>query len=266
MQRLLFCIATLLIPMTFILKSAHANTIKSSDEFIIEAYGGSSTRGAMAIRENGKLRAILTKNNEIALINKMIADKYGDGIRVINKGANSSQAMDLLEPKYFYKKNKSWREEMKNSPAKIVLLNFATNDARHHHFKDIEKDYQISPDQYTKVMTQLITIAREEGKEVLLQEPHPICGRAEKWGVAPYVSKLDALAKAESVPLARQYQRILAMKDWQSLMSPDCIHPSEEMYRMKAEETFKVMESHFGPQLAAAGNMKNRDSAQTAQR
>ena len=33
---------------------------------------------------------------------------------------------------------------MKKSPAKIILLNFATNDARHFHFRDIEKDYRLA--------------------------------------------------------------------------------------------------------------------------
>ena len=107
-------------------------------------------------------------------------------------------------------------------------------------------------------MTQLITIAREEGKQVILQEPHPICGRAEKWHVAPYVTKLDALAKAESVPLARQYQRILQMKDWQSLMSPDCIHPSEQLYRMKAEETFRCWSPTLIPSWLLPGMAKPR--------
>lgn len=259
-------VVTLLITAIVMQQTAIAEPPKPNDDFIIEAYGGSSTRGAMAIRENGKLRAIYIKDNEIALINNWLADKYGSGIRVVNKGASSSQAMDLLNPKYFYKKNKSWREEMHNSPAKIILLNFATNDARHFHFRDIEKDYQVSPEKYTQVMTQLITIAREEGKQVILQEPHPICGRAEKWNVAPYVAKLDALAKAESVPLARQYQRILKMDNWQSLMSPDCIHPSEQLYRLKAEETFSVLVAQFNDELASAGHKNREQSEQMAKR
>jgi hypothetical protein len=238
----------------------------TNNNFIIEAYGGSSTQGAMAVRENGKVHPVFIKNNEIGLINQFIKEKYGAGISVVNKGASSSQAMDLLNGKYFYKNNKSWREEMKKSPARIILLNFATNDARHFHFRDIEPDYRVSPDKYTTVMTQLVNIAREAGKEVILQEPHPICGGGEKWHIAPYVSKLDAVARAESVPLVRQYQRILQMKDWQSLLSPDCIHPSEELYRIKAQETFSVLVANYGPELAAAGRRHNADNEQTAKR
>jgi len=257
--------ASLLVTGFALQNSAWANAPDTSNNFIIEAYGGSSTLGAMAVRENGKQHNINIKDNEIALINKWLGEKYGPGIRVVNKGAASAQAMDLLHPKYFYKKNKSWREEMQRSPAKIILLNFATNDARHFHFKDTEAKYIVSPDQYTKVMTELIAIAREEGKQVVLQEPHPICGGAKKWNVAPYVTKLDALARAESLPLARQYQRILQMKEWQSLMSPDCIHPSEKLYRMKAEETYSVLTARFNDELAAAGKSGN-DAQQVARR
>jgi len=85
---------------------------------------------------------------------------------------------------------------------------------------------------------------------VVLQEPHPLCGRAEKWDVAPYAARLDAVARAEKVPLVSQYQRIQQMPDWRAMMSPDCIHPSEQLYRIKALETFKVIEQHFGAQLA----------------
>jgi len=155
--------ASLLVTGFVLQNTAWAKTPDTSNNFIIEAYGGSSTLGAMAVRENGKQHNINIKDNEIALINKWLGEKYGPGIRVVNKGAASAQAMDLLHPKYFYKKNKSWREEMQRSPAKIILLNFATNDARHFHFKDTEAKYIVSPDQYTKVMTELIAIAREDG-------------------------------------------------------------------------------------------------------
>lgn len=266
MHKLMIQITSLLITSMALHHTALAEVPAAPDSFIIEAYGGSSTLGAMAIRENGKQHNINIKENEIALLNKWLTEKYGTGIKVINKGAASAQAMDLLHPKYFYKKNKNWREEMKKSPAKIVLLNFATNDARHFHFKDTEAKYVISPEQYTQVMTELITIAREEGKQVVLQEPHPICGGAKKWNVAPYVTRLDKLARAESVPLVSQYQRILQMKEWQSLMSPDCIHPSKALYRIKAEETYSVLRSHFNDELTAAGTLSNGAGQQANRR
>lgn len=219
--------------------------------FIIEAWGGSSTKGVLAVRENGRLRNIVSEHNEIAVLNQLLQAKYGSGVQVINRGAPSAQAIELLNGRYKYEHNPPWQEAIKGSSARLILLNFATNDARHYHFHDIEKPYQVSPQRYSEVMTALIDSARANGKAVILQEPHPLCGRAEKWDVAPYAARLDAVARAEKVPLVNQYQRIQQMPDWRAMMSPDCIHPSEQLYRIKALETFRVIEQHFGAQLAA---------------
>ncbi|WP_371240022.1 SGNH/GDSL hydrolase family protein [Pantoea sp. KPR_PJ] len=222
-----------------------------STSFIIEAWGGSSTKGVMAVRKAGRLRNIVTGHNEIAILNQLLQEKYGSGVRVINHGAPSAQAIELLNGRYKYAHNPPWPEVMKHSDASLILLNFATNDARHFHFHDIEQPYQVSPQRYSEVMTALIDSAREHGKAVVLQEPHPLCGRAEKWDVAPYAARLNAIARAENVPLVSQYQRIQNMPHWRGMMSPDCIHPSEKLYRLKALETFEVIERHFGAQLAA---------------
>lgn len=227
---------------------------KQDDKFIIEAYGGSSTKGAMAVRTDGKLRATLTPNNEIAQLNQMLKARYGAEVAIINKGALSAQSKDLLNGHNFYRNNKTWREEMAASPADLILLNFATNDARHYHFKDIEPDYIVSPLQYRAIMSELIRVAEQYGKAVIVQEPHPLCGRAEKWNVAPYVTQIGSLARDENMPLVPQYQRIQQIKNWQTLMSPDCIHPSDALYQIKAQETFRVLESHYDRQIKAAVN------------
>lgn len=225
--------------------------------FLIEAWGGSSTKGVLAERKNGRLHNVVTKNNEVSILNQLLQGKYGSGVRVVNKGAPSAQAIELLNGRYKYDRNPPWQQVMKTSRANMILLNFATNDARHYHFKDIEKDYIVSPQRYTEVMMSLINSAKANGKEVILQEPHPLCGGAEKWDVAPYSAQLDGIARKANVPLVDQYQRIRAMPDWKNMMSPDCIHPSETLYRVKALETFKVIEKNYGAQLAA---LKKTDS------
>ena len=248
MPRSLFCLnLTLFCALT----AAPAIHAASPASFIIEAWGGSSTRGVMAVRENGRLRNIVTAENEMAVLNQLLQAKYGDSVRVVNRGAPSAQAIELLNGRYKYQHNPPWPEAMKRSSARLILLNFATNDARHFHFRDIEKAYQVSPQRYSEVMKALIDSARANGKAVVLQEPHPLCGRAEQWNVAPYAAQLGAVARAEQVPLVSQYQRIKNLPTWRALMSPDCIHPSEALYRIKALETFKVIERHFDAQLSA---------------
>ncbi|MCZ4061408.1 SGNH/GDSL hydrolase family protein [Pantoea sp. LMR881] len=199
------------------------------------------------------------------MLNTLLKDKYGPGIRVVNYGAPSAQALELLTGEYHYRKNKTWREEMETSEAKIIILNFAMNDARHYRFKDTEPDYIVSPVKYSEVMSKLIEIARAEGKAVIVQEPHPICGRIARVKLEPYVSSLNAVARSESVPLVPQFERIKKMDNWQALMSPDCTHPSSELYKNKAQATFAVLEKSFGTQLAAyQKNMQTLDQTSVA--
>nr|MBA2815894.1 lipolytic protein G-D-S-L family [Candidatus Pantoea persica] len=84
----------------------------------------------MAVRENGRLRNIVAAENEMAVLNQLLQAKYGDGVRVVNRGAPSAQAIELLNDRYKYQHNPPWPEVMKRSSARLILLNFATNDAR----------------------------------------------------------------------------------------------------------------------------------------
>ncbi|MEM6160924.1 SGNH/GDSL hydrolase family protein [Erwinia sp. P6884] len=228
-----------------------AQSKNSDDKVIIEAYGGSSTAGVVAVRKpDGRLTNVIAGHNEMHFLSDFLQKKYGKEIEVVNKGKPSAQAIELLYGTYRYKNNERWADEMKKSTAKIIILNFATNDARHFHFKDVKPSYVLSPEQYEDVMSRLVTIARKNGKEVILQEPHPLCGKAESWNVSPFNARLDSLAKTLSVPLVKQYQRIQAMPDWQKKMSPDCIHPSSELYKIKAEESYKVIDENFTALLA----------------
>ncbi|MCZ4061493.1 hypothetical protein O3W44_23665 [Pantoea sp. LMR881] len=55
------------------------------------------------------------------------------------------------------------------------------------------------------------------------------------------------------------------MDNWQALMSPDCTHPSSELYKNKAQATFAVLEKSFGTQLAAyQKNMQTLDQTSVA--
>ena len=65
----------------------------SPGTFIIEAWGGSSTKGVLAVREEGRLRNIVSEHNEIAVLNQLLQAKYGSGVRVLNRGAPSAQAI-----------------------------------------------------------------------------------------------------------------------------------------------------------------------------
>lgn len=214
------------------------------DRFVIEAYGDSTTQGVTTPKGG---RQTILKNNEISFLSAALQEKYGSRVEVVNRGIPSAEALELLRGTHGSKI--PWEQQMKQSPAKLVLLNYAINDARHYHFNDM-KGYVESPDDYKAIMIKLVTIARNNGKQVVLQEPNPLCGKAEKWNVDPYAIKLAEVASELSVPLVTQYNRIKTLDNWQSLMSADCIHPSESLYKNKAEQTFQLLDKGFGHQLA----------------
>lgn len=206
--------------------------------FIIAAYGDSTTAGVTA--SGG--RNIISKNNEVSFLQQLLREKYGNNIEVKNHGMPGAQVSVLV----FNDDNspQDWSERMAKSDANMILINYAINDARINFFKD--KGARIeSPQEYKRIMTELVKGAKANNKLVVLQEPNPICGKAERWNVWPYVYQLNEVAKEQQVPIVKQYSVIKQNRDWQSEMSPDCIHPNEMLYKQKAERTFDVLSSNF---------------------
>lgn len=228
--------------------SCFAQAAEGEGAFVIAAYGDSTTAGVMS--SGGK--NIIAPGNEISYLQQMLQEKYGDAIEVKNYGAPGAQAAELL-----YNKGKDdasgWDERMANSKAKMILLNYAINDARHYHFKDKIAHVE-SPEEYGRIMTTLVEGAKAHNKLVVLQEPNPVCGKVERWNIWPYVWQLNEVAKAQNVPIVKQWTAIKAQRDWQSNMSPDCIHPSETLYQQKAQQTFDVISANFGKELSQSGS------------
>lgn len=68
---------------------------------------------------------------------------------------------------------------MKRSWAQLVILNYAISDVRHHHFNDM-RGYVDDPGNYKATSIKSVTIAINNGKQVVLQEPNPLYSGAEK--------------------------------------------------------------------------------------
>ncbi|WP_217548636.1 SGNH/GDSL hydrolase family protein [Pantoea sp. GbtcB22] len=211
--------------------------------FIIAAYGDSTTAGVTA---SGN-RNILSKNNEVSFLQQMLREKYGNNIEVKNHGMPGAQVSVLVYDKDNTPMN--WSERMAKSDANMILINYAINDARINFFKDKGERIE-TPQEYKRIITELVKGAKANNKLVVLQEPNPICGKAERWNVWPYVYQLNEVAKEQQVPIVKQYSAIKQNRDWQSEMSPDCIHPNEMLYKQKAERTFNVLSSTFDSVLS----------------
>lgn len=230
MSRKIIAVALVLVPCMALAASAE-NMLQ------IDVYGDSTTAGVISQDR----KSSITKASEIGELTLMLQRQYGDQVNIVvkNHGVPGAQAAQLL---YQQSDNdeSQWAALMKISPAKIVLLNYAINDARHYFFKD--KDVHLeSPEEYGRIMSRLVEIAKKNNKQVILQEPNPVCGNAELWNVWPYVWQLNRVAEQQQVAIVRQYRAIKEDHNWQSQMSDDCIHPRESLYKIKADRTFRIL-------------------------
>lgn len=214
-----------------VLAAPAANTLQ------IDAYGDSTTAGV--IKQQGKSR--ITKASEIGFLTQMLQQHYGSQLNIVvkNHGVPGAQAAELLY-KHGGNDDSDWVKLMQQSPAKIVLLNFAINDARHVFFKD-KRVHLESPEEYGRIMTRLVQVAKASHKQVILQEPNPICGKVARWNVWPYVWQLNQVAQQQQVAIVHQFSVIKANPAWQAQMSEDCIHPLEPLYQQKAVRTFRLI-------------------------
>ncbi|AOI65567.1 hypothetical protein WS51_18375 [Burkholderia territorii] len=123
---------------------------------------------------------------------------------------------------------------MAASKAQIVTLNFGLNDA--YYSVKVSKNPNIvpeSPTDFESTMTQLVQIARKNGKLIVIFEPNPTCEETRAPLMQQYVDALRRVAATESVPIVNEFDQIRNLSEWPTLLS-DCLHPTDHGYLMKA--------------------------------
>jgi len=225
---------TRFLPLLFIAAPMLVQAEDAPSTIVIAAYGDSTTAG---VTSSGG-RNIISKENEMTYLQQMLQQKYGPGVRIENHGSPGAQISELVNAKV------SWEQRMAQSDASIILINYAINDARVYSGKN-RADGAESPQDFNRMLTDLVKTARAHHKQVVLQQPNPLCGRAERWNVWPYVYQINAVAQQQQVPVVKQYEMIKQRKEWSSQMSPDCIHPTKDLYQFKAEQTFALLSQDF---------------------
>jgi len=207
--------------------------VANSAELLIEAYGDSTTEGWQVI--DGL--SVISQNSETAVLERMLQQKYGNGLRIANHGVGGTQASQLLYGTDG--KHPVWEEQMRSSNAKIITLNMSLNDA---YFQSVPTAGILaeSPQAYAEILKQLIFTAKKYGKEVILYEPHPVCKEPRQSKLQYYVAHMKLVAAATSTPIVSHYYDLLNMPGWESMLS-DCVHPLDSMYKLKAERAFAVI-------------------------
>lgn len=204
---------------------------------LVEAYGDSTTLGAITI--NNQLT--LTKRNQPTFLEQALQEQFGKAVIVDNKGIGGTEAAQLLNGLAGFM---PWHVSMLESKADIVILNFALNDMRLKQQPEPGVP-SVPPEEYAQVMRSLILTARKAGKFVVLEEPNPTCFQPKVGQIQQYVAALRSVATETKTPLVPAFDKIQAMDNWKSLFS-DCVHPKEELYKIKGRNTADVLKPIVG--------------------
>ena len=117
-----------------------------------------------------------------------------------------------------------WAQQMANSTAQIVAVNFCINDSN--------PAFKESTDTYRALLVQIIDIARAAGKVIVLVEPN----RVEPYWLPDtphYVSVMRDVAAEMSVPLVPNFAYPAVI--------PDGVHPDAATYAAMGERMAAVM-------------------------
>lgn len=154
---------------------------------------------------------------------------------VRNLGVSGSTACDLLNGGANSGYALPWSQHMAASDATVVIINHAINDAVHE-----RRSY--SPAEYRDCLNQLVDIARDEGKVVILETPNPIDDEAT---LGTFVAEMRAVATQKGVNVIDQYAH-LQQQPWADMViTPDGLHPTQDIYMEKgrfAAERFRTFD------------------------
>ncbi|WP_313494037.1 SGNH/GDSL hydrolase family protein [Stenotrophomonas sp.] len=213
--------------------SVDAFGVGVSRPILIEVYGDSTTLGAQTASGS----TVITMESEPKQLQGLLRERFGDAVTVVNKGVGGTQAYQLLSGTDGM--NRPWPEQIANSDADIVILNYALNDQLYN-AKPAEGVFQGTPESYGEIMALLVQIARDQRKVVVLQEPNPTCHQPRVGNLHRFVEALRSTAKRVDVPLVAQYDFLQGIPNWKDLLS-DCVHPGDQLYGIKAKQTFEVV-------------------------
>lgn len=205
----------------------------SSAAVLIEAYGDSTTEGYTVTDGIGKINP----ENQIVVLQDMLRQRFGPSVTVNNEGVGSTQASQLLNGTDG--RHPIWAQQMAQSKADIIMIEYGLNDT--YFFANPRDGLESeSPDRFEKILVELVTTAKNTGKQVVLVEPGPSCNPFREPTLAYYVMRIDRVAKQLDVPLVQHYWPTIERPDWQSLLS-DCTHPTTQLYAAHAKSSYAVV-------------------------
>lgn len=188
-------------------------------QVIIDMHGDSTTQGGT--KRNGAWG--ISPNNVPAALQR----KYGANVVVNNKGIPGLTApqrcigaLPALE---------TWEQAMSISPAHIVTINYGINDANSGWETDNDVNFYFS---------ELIRIAQEHGKTVLVETSNPI-NTPQYARLSQIALVIRQLAQSKGLTLADHHQWIqTGLPNWTELLSDGVVHPNDALYQYKADNLY----------------------------
>lgn len=204
---------------------AHAQE-RAQPQVLIEAYGDSTTLGISCSDGRCGPRA----DNAVTCLQDALRAKYGVRVSVVNDGIGgmmATQLRDGMGPG----RNGPWKDRLASSSAQIVTINYGINEVMHNQ----------TPEQFYQAETDLVKTAQALGKLPVLQTSNPMPDGRLNARLAEMAAMTRRVAAEQQIPLVDHYAEISAMADWKTHMS-DGAHPKPELYRVKAQQDFQVID------------------------
>lgn len=189
---------------------------------VVAMYGDSTTFGAELLPSGNWIQSLSN-------VPAVIQSKYSSGVTVLNKGISGVTMPQMVigaSPA-----TKTWAQEMSESYADIVVLNFGINDAN----TTWETDYQVN-----YYATKLIDVAQAHGKIVVIETSNPVnTPLYNRLSQVAYV--IRTLAQSRSLTLADHHLWIqTGLPNWETYL-PDGVHPNAALYTYKADSLYCVL-------------------------
>jgi acyl-CoA thioesterase-1 len=197
----------------------------TSAQVVIEAYGDSTTLGISCSEGHCFPRP----QNAVAYLQDALHASFGERVSVVNLGVGGTMAYQLRDGSG--RGIPPWAQRLAASNAQIVTINYGINEVMHNQ----------TPEQFYEAETALVKTALALGKQPVLQTSNPMPDGRLNARLGAMVAMTRRVAAEQHVPLVDQYAYIGALPGWQTMMS-DGAHPKPELYRLKAEQDFSVID------------------------
>lgn len=198
---------------------------------LIEAYGDSTTLGITCSEGHCGPQT----QNAVTFLQEQLQARHAQQVQVTNYGVGGTMATQLRDGTGSRRAGPSaglpWQERLAASNAQIVLINYGINEVMHDQ----------TPAQFYAAETTLVRTARALGKEPVLQTSNPMPDNRLNARLAAMVAMTRRVAAEQQVPLVDQFAYVSSLPDWKTLMS-DGAHPKPGLYRLKAQQDFKVVD------------------------